>query len=241
MYSNRWLILCFSLLCSGNVNAQTTEQWQFVLRPVLWNASVEAKLSDDNSGGEQPINPDYSFFTLDNLDDYMSLQFEAKRGRFSLSFDSLRARYQDETADKLVNLMISSELGFVELTAGYQLFDEHKLDMLVSVRRTFLDIGVDFMPGPDKVSSSDWTDPLIGLRYNYSFTPSWQLWLRGNAGVFNVDTQRIIDATADVQYMISKHISLSLGYRYLQIDFKEEDFLYEVKLKGARIALGIHF
>ena len=52
---------------------------------------------------------------------------------------------------------------------------------------------------------------------------------------------RIIDATADVQYMISKHISLSLGYRYLQIDFKEEDFLYEVNLKGARIALGIHF
>ena len=61
MYSNRWLILCFSLLCSGNVNAQTTEQWQFVLRPVLWNASVEANLTDDNTGGGEPIIPDYNF------------------------------------------------------------------------------------------------------------------------------------------------------------------------------------
>jgi len=84
MQIHRWLLVCFSLSCSAYVNAETADQWQFSLTPVLWNASVKASLNDSGGGGDQPINPDYNFFSLDNLDNYMSLQFEAKHGRFAL-------------------------------------------------------------------------------------------------------------------------------------------------------------
>jgi len=240
MCSYRYLFLCFGLLCSGSVNAQTSEQWQFVLTPVLWNASVSAKLSDDNSGGDQPINPDYRFFSLENLDDYISLQFEAKHGRFSLLFDSLRARYQDETGTT-PNLVIGSELGFVELAAGYQLFDKHKMELFGGVRRSFLDIDISLIPGSNRERSSSWTDPIIGLRYNYSFTKKWQLWLRGDVGGFDVGTQRMVNATANVQYIFNTYVSFTVGYRYLQIDFKEDDILYDVNLKGVYLGVGIHF
>ena len=85
------------------------------------------------------------------------------------------------------------------------------------------------------------TDPLIGLRYHHPFSKKWHAWLRGDIGGFNVDTQRIINFTADMQYIINTYVSLSMGYRYLEIDFKEDDILYDVSLKGIQIGIGIHF
>ena len=241
MRGNNWLIFIFSFLCSGNVGAQSSEQWQFVLTPILWNASVTANLTDDNSGGNEPIRPDYNFFSLDNLDDYMSLQFDARHGRFGILFDSLRARYDDETATNRLNLSIGSELGFIELAVSYQLLERHKLDLYGGVRRTFLDIDIILSPFIDNKSSYSWTDPLIGLRYNYSLNNNWQLWLKGDIGGFEVATQRTINVIANMQYITNKYVSFTVGYRYLQIDFKEDDILYDVNLKGVYLGVGIHF
>ncbi len=248
MQLHRWLLVCFSLSCSANAEAEMVEQWQFSLTPVLWNASVKASLNDSGGGGDQPINPDYNFFSLDNLDNYMSLQFEAQHGRYALLFDSLRARYQDERAGRFTNLNVSTELGFIELAAAYQLSDKYKLDFIAGVRRTFLDISIDLVsgstgliPSVSKQNPSSWTDPVIGLRYNYSIAENWQLWLRGDVGGFGVATQRSINAIANVQYIINQYVSFAVGYRYLGIDFKEEDVLNDVRLKGVQLALGIHF
>ncbi|RKZ67322.1 MAG: hypothetical protein DRQ44_05745 [Gammaproteobacteria bacterium] len=242
MLNNRYFILCFTLLCSGNSFAQSENHWQFVLTPVLWNASVKARLSDSNSGGgDLPIDPDYRFFSLENLDDYLSLKFEANHGRFGILFDSLRARYQDETENNLVNVIVGTELGFIELSARYQLVDEHELDLIGGVRRIFLDIDQTLVPGPAFKQSYSWTDPLIGLRYHYPISSKWHTWLRGDIAGFGVGTQRSINITADIQYLLNSSISFTVGYRYLDIEFKEDDVLYEVILDGIYLGLGIHF
>jgi len=239
------LLLSTALLFSNTAFANTAEEWTFVLTPVLWNASVDATLSDGDSGGDLPIDPDYRFFTLENLDDYMSLKFEANHGRYGFQFDSLRARYQDDTNNDFANFTVGSELGFIIAAARYQLFDEHKLDLIAGVQNSFLDIDqtliIGSRPGSTTKYSYDWTDPLIGLRYQYPISHNWLVWLRGNMGGFNASTQRIIDLSADVQYLINSTISFTMGYRYLKIDFKEDDVLYNVALDGVYMALGIHF
>jgi hypothetical protein len=239
------LLISTALLFSNTVFANTGEEWTFVLTPVLWNASVDATLSDGNSGGDLPIDPDYRFFTLENLDDYLSLKFEANHGRYGFLFDSLRARYQDDTSNTVASFTIGSELGFIKLAARYQLFDEHKLDLIAGVQNSFLNIdqtlAIGSMPGSTTKYSYDWTDPLIGLRYQYPISQKWLVWLRGNMGGFNASTKRIIDLSTDIQYLMSPTISFTMGYRYLKIDFKEDDVLYNVTLDGVHIGLGIHF
>ena len=230
------------LLCTKDVFAQDQDSWQFVLTPTIWNASVEARLSDSNSGGiDLPIDPDYRFFTLDNLDDYLSLKFEANHGRFGILFDSLRARYQDQTDNTFVNAIVASELGFIELSARYQLLDKHELNLIGGVRRSFLDINMRLVPGPAFEQSYSWTDPLIGMRYHYPISHNWHVWLRGDIGGFNVGTQRSINATADIQYILNSSVSFTMGYRYLDIKFKEDDVLYDVVLDGLYLGVGIHF
>jgi len=239
------LLLATALLFSNITFANNAEEWTFVLTPVLWNASVDATLSDGDGGGDLPIDPDYRFFTLENLDDYMSLKFEANHGRYGFLFDSLRARYQDDTSNTIASFTVGSELGFIKAAARYQLFDEHKLDLIAGVQNSFLDVDqtriIGSMPGSTTKYSYDWTDPLIGLRYQYPISQKWLVWLRGNMGGFNASTQRIIDLSTDIQYLINSTISFSMGYRYLKIDFKEDDVLYNVTLDGVYIGLGIHF
>jgi outer membrane receptor protein involved in Fe transport len=225
----------------SDVSAQAEDQWQFIVTPVLWNASVSASLSDDNSGGDQPINPDYRFFTLDNLDDYLALKFEARHSKFSILFDSLRARYSDQTERNIVNLSLATELGFAELVAAYRLSDRYSLELLGGVRYSFLDVDMQFLNRPETSQSFSWSDPVIGLRYRHPLTDNWQLWLRGDIGGFDVSTQRMINTTADLQYLFNDTVSFTVGYRYLQIDFKEDDFLYDVNLKGVYLGVGIHF
>lgn len=243
MHYKRCFILTFTLLSSSNAIAQDEDEWQFILTPVLWNASVDASFSD-GGGGDLPIDPDYSFFSLENLDDYLSLKFEANHGRFGFLFDSLRARYQDEAANKIASFGIGTELGFIESSIRYQLYDDLDLDVIAGLRYTFLDIDKTLsLPMNTNTTrySFSWTDPLIGLRYHYPLAKKWHTWLRADIGGFGVSTQRIINITGDVQYIINTHVSFSMGYRYLEIDFKEGDILYDVTLNGLQISVGIHF
>lgn len=240
------LTLCIIIYAgSGSAIADDKDHWQFTLTPVLWNASVSATLSDDDSGGDLPIEPDYRFFTLDNLDDYLSLKFEASHGRWGILFDSLRARYQDETSNKLANFIVATDLGFIEASASYQLTENQHLDLIIGVRHSFLDIDqtilITTQPSMTTSYDFDWTDPLIGLRYQLPVSPNWLLLFRGDIGGFDVATQRMINVTAEAHYMINTHFSFIMGYRYLQIDFKEDDVLYDVTLDGVHIGLGIHF
>ena len=156
-------------------------------------------------------------------------------------FDSLRAEYRDEAATNRLNLSVGTELGFTELVAGYQLLEKHKLDLYGGVRHSFLDIDVTLTPFIDNKQEYSWTDPLIGLRYNYSLNKNWQFWLQGDIGGFEVSTQRTVNAVVNVQYIINNYVSFTTGYRYLQIDFKEDDVLYDVNLKGVYLGVGIHF
>lgn len=239
------LLLCASLLSANKAFADATEGWQFTLTPVLWNASVYATLSDDDSGGGLPINPDYRFFTLENLDDYLSLKFEANHGRFGFLFDSLRARYEDEARNNFASFTLGTELGFVQASARYQPFNKYKLDFIIGAQQSFLDIDqtriIGAMPRVTTKYSFDWVDPLIGVRYQHPISTKWLVWLRGSMGGFNVSTQRIIDVSTDFQYLINPTFSFTIGYRYLEIDFKVDDVLYDVALDGLHIGLGIHF
>ncbi len=226
--------------------ADDADLWQFTLTPVLWNASVDAQLTDGNSGGGGfPIDPDYNFFSLDNLDDYLSLKFEASRENYGLLFDSLNAEYRDELSNRFFGFAVGTELGFSELALRYKVTQEHDLDLILGVRRVFLNIDYRLSrplnPAIPESYHYSWTDPVFGLRYHYGIGGRWHAWFRGDVSAFDVSTQQVINLTADIQYRLSSWVSLSLGYRYFSIDFKQDDILYAVSLNGIQLGLGVHF
>jgi len=241
------LTVLLTVLISGLFTAPVTadEKWQFEITPVIWNASVDVNLSDENSGGVIPIDPDYSFFTLENLDSYLSVKAEANHGRYGLLFDSLKARYEDETTDSPVYFSVGTELGFIELSGRYQVTESYKLDLIAGARQAFLDIDTTLRlsqgPGRMETRSFDWLDPILGLRYLHSFNPKWSARVRGDFGIFDTGSDKTYQLSADMSYQMNTRISFLIGYRYLYIRFTEEDLLYDTTLYGLQLGLGIHF
>lgn len=89
--------------------AETTP-WHYKLTPYIWNVSFDGNTS--SGGNDIPVDTDYSFFTLDNLDNVFSLTFEANNGHFGLLLDGLSARYSDTASNRFFDTRLAVELGF---------------------------------------------------------------------------------------------------------------------------------
>jgi len=216
-----------------------TKSWNYKVTPYLWNVSFDG---DTSSGGNDfPIDTDYSFFTLDNLDKVFSISFEANNGRVGLLFDGLRARYSDNTSNMLFATQLAVELGFIEGSVSYTPSKFEHLDLIGGVRYIFLDTQLAFNPGPSSESNHDWVDPLVGARYKNSLAKNWHYQLRGDIGGFGVSSELVLNLLATIGYKFNNTLGLDLGYRYVSIDFKDDDFLYDVSMHGVIIGLGIYF
>ena len=236
-YLLRTLLLCIT---SSNVAVfADTNTWQYSFTPYLWNVSFDGRTS--SGGSDVPIDIDYSFFTLDNLDNVLSGNFKASNGRHGVFIDALCARYSDEFARNLVNTNLWSELGYIEAAYLYSPFAYDNLGLLAGARYLFVELGLEFTPGPSTDEKHEWVDPLLGVEYSDEFRHGWYYLLRGDLGGFGVSSDLVINLVVTLGYSFNRTISLEAGYRYLAVDFKEEDFLYDVSIQGVVVGLGIHF
>jgi hypothetical protein len=207
--------------------------------PYLWNVSFDGNTS--SAGNDFPVDVDYSFFTLDNLDDVYSLNFEANNGRFGILFDGLRARYSDSASNPVFDTRLAVKLGYLEGTISYLPASLDHLDILAGIRYVFLETGFQLTPGPGFDEDHTWTDPLLGLRYKNRFANDWHYVLRGDAGGFGASSDLTLNLLGSIRYMFNDTFGLDLGYRYMSIDFKENGFIYDVSMHGVTIGLGLVF
>jgi hypothetical protein len=102
-------LFCSACLFCVTVTPQAlfaeTASWHYKVTPYLWNVGFEGNTS--SGGNDIPIDTDYSFFTLDNLDKVFSIAFEASNGRLGILFDGLRASYSDNTSNVLFATQLS--------------------------------------------------------------------------------------------------------------------------------------
>lgn len=228
---------------NGAVSHNKAGEWQFEIKPVIWNSEISLVFSDSNNdGGDEVIEPSYCFFCLDKLSAYLAVQAEARKQGFALLFDGLRVRFEDTPVDGPASLTLDSTLGFVELAAAYRHLPSLPLDAYIGVRHTIVENEVRFRRLPSVQSDFDWTDPIVGARYRHALGDDWAVVLRGDLGGFGVDTDLMINASLDVEYRFNPLFALSAGYRYLDFDFdSEDDFLLEARLQGLQIAASFRF
>ena len=235
------LLLCL-LLSTQTANAGT-ESWQYSIMPYLWNVSFDGTTS--SGGNDFPVDVDYSFFTLDNLDNVFSLKFEANNGRIGILLDGLQAGYSDDTSNLLFDARLDVDLGYLEAAVSYKPAGFSHIDIIGGIRYIFIDALFYLQPviTPDRTIEEHhtWTDPLVGLRLQDTLGNSWFYQLRGDFGGFGVSSDMAINLLGVVGFSFNKNIAAELGYRYVSIDFKDDDFLYDVSMYGLIIGLGIHF
>ena len=242
-----WIWLNALLLCggwSGSLFADDASVgYRFELTPYLWAASISGTAAgDDDSGGEPPpIEPGYSFFSLDNLDGVASTTFTVRKKQWGLLFDFLHVAFEDTVLEGTpLEARPRLEGRIVELAGAYALKSSKTLEVIAGLRNQ--DIAVSLQGFDSQAQgSANWTDPFVGVIYTRPLKGRFHMALRGDIGGFGIESDRAVNAQAMFRYQMGDTFSVKFGYRYLKVTFEGSEFIYDIGLDGILIGLGIKF
>jgi hypothetical protein len=143
---------------------------------------------------------------------------------------------------------VQTKSWIVSIAGLYRLIERKNrfLDVIAGVRYwsvdTDLTLKAGLLPERSISNSEDWVDPLIGLK---GLTPIGEsnFFVSGAfvLGGFGAGSDFMWDANVNFGYQWTKGFSTTVGYRYLDVDYEKDDFLYDVVQQGPVLGLSWRF
>ncbi|EXJ12633.1 hypothetical protein [Imhoffiella purpurea] len=237
----------FALMASIMTMEARADDWAFSISPYFWAAGIEGKTA--TLPGLPAADVDMSFGDIfDDLEPSGMLLFTASRDRLQLAAD---LQYVETQADSRSlqplfdrERLRSTSLIFSAL-ASYLVHDDGRTRVrlggglrLWSVD-TDLELSSGLLRGRRITNDETWVDPIVGASGDADLGA--KVFARGWAyvGGFGIGSDVTADLYLGLGYRFTDTISASLGYRWVKVDYEEDDFLYDVRQAG--IATGVTF
>lgn len=136
-----------------------------------------------------------------------------------------------------INGNVDTEQFMATLQGGYRVVDTpgFTLDALGGVR--FWHISNDVTVNGAGLSrtygeSFGWVDPVIGARSFFHLTDSLSLQAQVDIGGFGAGSDFTWSALATINYTVNDNLSLSAGYKVLDVDYNHDGHVYDTRLSG---------
>jgi hypothetical protein len=186
-------------------------------------------------------------------------RFEAHKGNLLFTLDVDYTNLDDEhTTARGLDADVSTKSWIVEFGAGYRLgtwplspsiYPALAVDFLAGGRYVWLELGLDIDGGPlggiDVERDVDWIDPFVGGRLLLTLSQRVSLAVRGDVGGFGVGSELTWNLVGNVQYHLSRTVSLGAGYRAISIDYEQgsgnDRFRFNVIMHGPVLGAAFHF
>jgi hypothetical protein len=214
-------------------------EWHLAVSPYLWfpgmhgtvgalghDASVHASAAD----------------LLSNFRFGIMGAAEARWQHLLLNGDLMWTRLGDTKAVPFSGLRaVSADVKVGELVwtskVGARLIDKEKFkaDGNFGVRFWHLGQKLSFNPsllGLDFKGSANWGDPVIGGRLETALSPKAGVTVLGDVGGWGAGSQLDYQFAAALGYKLNPKWTLQAGYRYLFVDYRTREFLYNVVSSG---------
>ena len=128
--------------------------------------------------------------------------------------------------------------------ASFRLLESENgwLDLLVGARYMDLELGLALLPGSgggpalSGSGSESWWDAVGGIRGRYNFSD--KLFLTGLADIGGGSSDITWQAQAALGYQISERVNVTAGYRYLDYEYVNGEFGFDVATRGGFLGLG---
>jgi hypothetical protein len=224
----------------------TSNEWEFLIAPYGWLTA----LSSDVTIGETESTTDASIGdVLDILKFGGFLHMEAQKGKWGIFSDITYAKLGDSGRVKLKRgllrpgIKIDADLQqtIVEVGALYEIGDEDaNVDLLLGARYFKFDVEADV--GPFNISrDKDWLDPFVGARGQFRLSDKWGLSTRADIGGFGAGSDLTINASAIFTRKITENTDFGIGYRYLDVDYDDDNIEYDTQMHGPLVGVGFRF
>ena len=148
-------------------------------------------------------------------------------------------------------LFSTAELNF-DVTFGtamglYRMIDrcESHLDFLVGARAwtvySKLDLGQGELVGITADERRTWVDPVVGIKGNQMLYKDISLKGWALIGGFHAASKFMWDLFLAIDYKVNSHVSTSIGWRHVGVDYQKNSFLFDLDIDGPMADLTIIF
>jgi hypothetical protein len=223
--------------------AQAEERWRFELVPYLWAASLDGSTV---IGSLPEAEVDASFGELfENLEFAAATFFNARKGRWSLLTDASYTGIEIEEQSGASTVTIDSSLLWTSLAGGYRLETGADMDLDVFAGARYYSVDNDASSTGGVVGSRTkneaWIDPLAGFLLASRVNADLSLGLLVDVGGFGVGSDLTLEVLPSISYRLGDTFSLRAGYRWMDVDFEDSDFEYDMLESGLMLGCGIVF
>jgi hypothetical protein len=232
----------FGLAVGSAAEAQDSG-WRYEVAPYIWGAGISGTVAA--APGLPPAEVDASFSDILKRLDMGAFVFgAATKDRFGLMAD-LQYISLSEDAEALGGLLsgtVESKTLVFSLGAEWVLSETETGELRAigggRLWKTDTDIALTVGPGGGTISGSDdWWDAMVGLRGRHNLSD--KSYLTGVALVGGGGSDFMADVFLGYGYRLSERTALTGGYRFLKVDRRNGDFVYDVEQQG--ILLGLNF
>jgi len=231
------LFTAFSGVALAQENSESdTPGWQFAFIPYGWSTGINGNITVD--GTTRRVEASASDLA-EFRDRGVSFVFTARKDNWGFLLDSVWSSYSDNPSQ---DERLQTDVWFIDGNVSTSLGGSGPLELLAGFR--YYNIDSELRNTASGTTSSDrenWVDPLIGAQFLIDLGKKWTAVLKGDVGGFNVGSDSAYNFAAGVGWRVAKPISLWAGYRYLNIDYNNNDFALDIALSGFSLGFGFHF
>ena len=182
-------------------------------------------------------------------------RFEARKGDLALFLETNYTKYAEDLGVleydfervmaefgaglRLVKLALGDKQGFSSESRVPAL----SFEVLTGGRYTYSKIELDLSIGPNLKKSRDWFDLLVGGRFKLDLSKKLSLKIRGDAAGFGIGsgTELTWYFRSMLAYRPWRFISLDVGYRIYDTDWKRGSTKLDIRFKGPELGLSFYF
>lgn len=238
-------VLCFAV--SQNLYAkETSDAWEFTLAPYVWLAGQKGTVG--TFPGLPAVDVDIDFWddVVDNLNGAVFVIFEARKKKYGGYLRGTYIDIEDEDAGLgalPLSVISRTKSWMVDLGGQYRLIEDSGwfIDGVAGVRFYSVESSLDLkgqLGAAGLANTKNWADPLLGFKARKNFAAS-PVFINGIVGIggFGAGSDLMWDVMVNLGYAWSDAIATTLGYRYLDIDYKSDTFRYDISQSGPVLAL----
>jgi hypothetical protein len=249
-----WMGLILSvLLLAAPVHAETEtgDRWHFQIATYGWLSGQKGTLATLPGLPAADVDVDFYDDILGNINGSFALIGEARKGRVGVVTDVSYSDIEDDdaTPGPLFTTLTSRTKTWIASMAGfYRLIEQDRafLDGMAGLRYWSVDsslkLGAGILPAREISNREDWVDPIIGFKGRMPLGES-KFFVGGALAIggFGVGSDFMWDGLINLGYQWTAMFSTTVGYRYLDVDYDQDDFLYDVYQDGPIIGLSWRF
>jgi hypothetical protein len=257
MRQMRWIVPMLALaLPAGGTGAAHAEDsqpdWALQVTPYVWAAGLKGDISPFRRAPTIGIEKSFSD-VLEDLNVAAFLNVYGRYDRFVAVGDLL---YVDTTDARQVgslpvigqvptfDVSVDSRQFSGTLMGGYQLYATPDINfaLLAGIRAWDISNAVRVVTPIGAASyeeSFSWVDPIVGARAFVQLADRLSLQIQADVGGFGAGAEKTWQALGTLNYELTEHVSVSAGYKVLDVDYAADGHVFDTTLQGP--ALGVTY